>query len=144
MAATRDEVVPAHQVPRWAGPAATAAAAAGVCAAAAVLNPYRGQTPPCPFHELTGLWCPVCGSSRALHSLLHGDAGAAFGHNPLFIVLLPLLVWAWLAWALDSVGGPRLWRIPAKRWVLVAFVAITIVFWVARNLPVHALRVLGP
>ncbi len=144
MATTRDEVVPPHQVPRWAGPAAAAAAAAGVCAAAAVLNPYRGQAPPCPFHELTGLWCPICGSSRALHSLLHGDAGAAFGHNPLLIALLPLLVWAWLAWTLDSVGGPHLWRIPAKRWVLVAFVATTVVFWVARNLPVHALRVLGP
>ena len=87
----------------------------GVPRRAAVLNPYRGQAPPCPFHELTGPWCPICGSSRALHSLLHGDAGAAFGHNPLLIALLPLLVWAWLAWTLDSVGGPHLSRIPAKR-----------------------------
>jgi hypothetical protein len=144
MATTTAEAPLVARLPPWAGPAAVAAGALGMCATAAVLNPYRGQTPPCPFHELTGLWCPVCGSSRALHSLFHGDPGAAFGRNPLLMVLLPLLVWAWFAWTLDTLGGPRLWRIPTRRWVLIAFVVTTAAFWVARNLPVHALRVLGP
>jgi len=142
--ATRAEAPLLAGLPPWAGPAAVAAAALGVCATAAVLDPYRGQTPPCPFHELTGLWCPICGSSRALHSLFHGDLGAAFGRNPLLMVVLPLLVWAWSAWTLDTVGGPRIWRVPARRWVLVASVLVTAAFWVARNLPVHALHVLGP
>ena len=128
----------------WAGPGAAGAAALGLCAAAAVLDPSRRQTPPCPFHALTGLWCPVCGSTRALHTLVHGHLGAAFGRNPLLVVVLPLLAWAWLAWTLDVLGGPRLVRIPARRWVLVAFVTTAAAFWVARNLPFPALRVLGP
>ncbi|MEJ2068687.1 MAG: DUF2752 domain-containing protein, partial [Deltaproteobacteria bacterium] len=28
--------------------------------------------PPCPFHLITGLYCPGCGSLRALHALFHG------------------------------------------------------------------------
>src|SRR5258708_25879013 len=28
--------------------------------------------PSCPFHALTGWLCPLCGSLRAVHALLHG------------------------------------------------------------------------
>ncbi|MEW5722540.1 MAG: DUF2752 domain-containing protein, partial [Thermodesulfobacteriota bacterium] len=28
--------------------------------------------PPCPFHALTGLYCPGCGTLRGLNQLLHG------------------------------------------------------------------------
>ena len=36
---------------------------------------------PCPFHWLTNLYCPGCGAQRAMHDLLHGRFGEAFGHN---------------------------------------------------------------
>ena len=41
----------------------------------------------CFFYELTDLYCPGCGSSRALSSLLHGDWKGAFTHN---VLVLPL------------------------------------------------------
>ena len=47
--------------------------------------------PFCPFHELTGLNCPACGSLRALHQLSHGNILAAFHFNPLLLVSLPFL-----------------------------------------------------
>jgi hypothetical protein len=43
--------------------------------------------PPCLFHSLTGLQCPGCGGTRALHQLLHGNVGAAFRLNPLLFVV---------------------------------------------------------
>src|SRR5690349_16070871 len=46
--------------------------------------------PPCPFHRLTGLWCPGCGGTRAFHQLLHGNLLMALHLNPLAISLLPL------------------------------------------------------
>ena len=43
-----------------------------------VFDPTRvGFLPPCPLHEFTGLWCPGCGSTRALHQLVHGHLALA-------------------------------------------------------------------
>ena len=50
-----------------------------------------GIFPPCPFHYLTGLYCPGCGSLRAIHHLLHGNLQAAWAMNPLAVLLLPFV-----------------------------------------------------
>ena len=41
--------------------------------------------PSCPFYALTGWQCPLCGSLRAVHALLHGAPLAALTFNPLTI-----------------------------------------------------------
>ncbi len=46
----------------------------------------------CLFRNLLGVRCPSCGLTRALSCALHGNFGAAFAYNPLFIVVLPLCV----------------------------------------------------
>ncbi len=40
--------------------------------------------PSCPFFRVTRWRCPGCGSTRALHALLHGELRLAFSHNPWF------------------------------------------------------------
>ena len=47
--------------------------------------------PKCPFHLLTGLECPGCGSQRAIHSLLNGKIGQAFHYNLLVVIAIPYL-----------------------------------------------------
>lgn len=47
--------------------------------------------PPCPFHAITGLFCPGCGITRALHALVHFDLARAFAMNALVVASLPLL-----------------------------------------------------
>jgi len=42
-----------------------------------------GIFPPCPIRYLTGLYCPGCGSLRAMHALLHGELARAWAMNPL-------------------------------------------------------------
>lgn len=39
----------------------------------------------CVFHKLTGLYCPGCGGTRAVKSLLHGNVVASFLYHP-FVV----------------------------------------------------------
>jgi hypothetical protein len=65
--------------------------------------------PPCPLHFAAGLYCPGCGSLRALHQLLHGHLARAFALNPLMVLALPALAFLrlrpsllyrpWLAWS---------------------------------------------
>ena len=70
----------------------------GLVAAAAVgasvlwhVDPHQAGNPlpPCPSLWLTGLFCPGCGTTRALHALLHGDLPGALAMNPLMVVSLP-------------------------------------------------------
>lgn len=49
---------------------------------------------PCLFHLATGLYCPGCGTTRALTALTAGDLNAAFNYNQLiFFIPLFLLVY---------------------------------------------------
>jgi hypothetical protein len=48
--------------------------------------------PGCPFFAATDLYCPGCGSLRAMHALLHGHLMYAFRLNPLMMIVAPFLV----------------------------------------------------
>ncbi len=119
---------------------------AGVAAAGAayvgLADPSRGGAfVACPFHAVTGLWCPGCGMTRAVHHLLHLDVPAALSSNLLLPVVLVVLGWVWLAWASPRV--PSITRVvPPRAWT--ALVAVALVFAVLRNLPVAALQTLAP
>ena len=80
--------------------------------------------PRCFFHALTGFECPGCGTSRALHSLVHGKIIAAFSYNPILFLAIPtLLILVFSQKARRSVKIP------------VAILIVTILYWIARNLP---------
>lgn len=89
--------------------------------------------PPCLFHLFTGLHCPGCGLTRALHALAHGDITRAWAMHPLLLVTLPLLA-AMAAQALSArtVLPPALDRHlhDGRTWI-----AVLLVFGVLRNLP---------
>ena len=47
----------------------------------------------CPIYELTGLYCPGCGSGRAVFSALHGRFYESFRYNPaLYILGIPAAI----------------------------------------------------
>ena len=50
-----------------------------------------GYRIPCPIHATTGVFCPGCGSSRAVSALLHGNFSLAL-HQNLLLVLSPLIL----------------------------------------------------
>lgn len=126
--------------------ASTAIAAVGVTAlvAAHLVNPSRDHwLPKCPFHELTGLWCPGCGSTRAACALARGDVFDAIRHNALFVPALLLLVWVWGSYAVRSfvpTTADRRWaRNPLttlrRPWSLAGLAVLVVVFFVLRNVP---------
>ncbi|MCR5415668.1 MAG: DUF2752 domain-containing protein [Pseudobutyrivibrio sp.] len=48
---------------------------------------------PCPFHALTGLYCPGCGGTRAVIALLTGHPIKSFLYHPLVLYVALLLVY---------------------------------------------------
>ena len=47
---------------------------------------------PCIFYEITGLYCPGCGVTRMLFSLINLDFYQAFRYNPLVFIILRLYI----------------------------------------------------
>lgn len=112
-------------------------AAGGMVAAGyvGVVDPNEpGHYPTCPFLFLTGYYCPGCGSMRAVHALAHGDLGSALDSNPLTVLFLPYLLWAWGSWLYRSVTGRQKGDL-APPWVVWALLVLVIAFWGLRNLP---------
>jgi hypothetical protein len=77
------------------GTKAFTAAGAVVAALLYVLYRYDPSTvsfyPPCVFRAVTGLLCPGCGATRAVHHLLHGDVAGAFRLNAMLLLVGPVL-----------------------------------------------------
>jgi hypothetical protein len=121
----------------------TSALVAGLATAAYVAavnpsHPGRMPTVSCPLHAATGLWCPGCGMTRALHAALTGHPVRAFGYNLFWSVVVAVAVWAALAWCWPRV--PRLSRVPLPAWL--GLVGLALVYGVLRNIP--ALSALAP
>ena len=53
--------------------------------------------PLCPIHMVTGFRCPGCGSTHALHALLHGRVAEAVRYNALIVCSLPFAVASYIA-----------------------------------------------
>ncbi len=93
-----------------------------------VVDPNTTRVPLCPLHAGTGLWCPLCGCTRAAHALLHADPMTALHDNALLVVALPVLAWLWAhrlrTGRLPTVGRPVSW----------AVLVLALAFGLVRNL----------
>ncbi len=92
----------------------------------------------CPFYELTGLCCPGCGSGRAATALVRGHFAEAFRYNPLLILLgIPfgfVAIWELLAYTLPC----RMRRCIIPQWLAWTLLAVIVIFWILRNIPLFS------
>jgi hypothetical protein len=89
---------------------------------------------PCPFHEITGLLCPLCGGTRAVLRLFEGDLAGSLGFHPLALPLAAVVAYVAVARRLGTVPVPA---------ALPRAVAVVLgCFTMLRNLP--GFEALGP
>ena len=140
--------MPPPPVPSRLGRWSPLLAASGLAVGAAVVlrhvNPYvpGNPLPSCPLYALTGFYCPGCGSTRCLYSLVHFDLPGAMAMNPLLVISLPFLFLMLLHMAgvrmkaLDPLmrllANPKFWL-----WVLPGYALL-------RNLPWAPFTALAP
>ncbi len=95
--------------------------------------------PRCLFHDITGLYCPGCGSLRAFHQLLHGNIRTAFSYNPLFVVFVPVSV----VFAALYMNSSSRKMFESRLWIWL-FLIIVICYWILRNIPAYPFDYLKP
>ncbi len=103
----------------------------------------RSLIPPCPFHYFTDLYCPGCGSSRALCCLARFDIAGAWSYNKMLVLFIPYLAWSYLEFASECLKFrfPRL----TMRSVHIKILLWAIVFyWILRNIPFAPFDMLAP
>ena len=98
----------------------------------------------CLFHALTGFHCPGCGSTRALHQLLHGHLATAFGLNPLMVLSLPFLGYSFLSYIVNGISGRALPNIFVPGILIWLLLGVILLFCVLRNIPFYPFSLLAP
>lgn len=86
----------------------------------------------CPIKKITGLYCPGCGITRMLSSILSFNFYQAFRYNPLLFISLPIILFL-LIESIITKKEPLYNKIPTKIWVTI--IIIFIFYGILRNIP---------
>lgn len=93
-----------------------------------IANPSKSPIFPCLFNKLTGLYCPGCGMTRALHSLMHFNFYQAIRYNVL-IALIPPLLGMYIFMRYKAMEG-------YSEIIIYVMLALAIAYGIGRNMPI--------
>ncbi|MDY3861362.1 MAG: DUF2752 domain-containing protein [Ruminococcus sp.] len=99
------------------------------------VNKLTGFAIPCVFHLVTGLYCPGCGVTGMIISLLHFDFLGAFKHNVAIITALPALLYLFIAALVRYIKTGQTTLTRFQNILLYILIGYFIVFAVLRNIP---------
>lgn len=101
--------------------------------------------PKCLFHEITGLYCPGCGSQRAVSALLHGHFMQAIDYNILMVLCIPVILYSAFVFTWNTFSTKKLKQTFLYSTVFVkSLLLVVIAFWILRNMPVAPFNWLAP
>lgn len=91
---------------------------------------------PCIFRKITGFYCPGCGITRMISSLIQLDFYQAFRYNPLLFIAFPFIMFCLLETVIKWLLGKKDYfyqKLDNKIWTVLLI--ITLLFGVVRNIP---------
>jgi Protein of unknown function (DUF2752) len=100
--------------------------------------------PMCPCLLLTGLYCPGCGSLRAIHAITGLRIDRAFGYNPLLVLFLPLFIWFFATNLATACWGPDKIKFSLPPAFAKSLLLIIVAYFVIRNIPAYPFTLLQP
>ncbi len=98
----------------------------------------------CPLYKTTGIYCPGCGSQRAIHHLLHFDFIKAAQNNILLLIGLLSAVYHYGIQFINRYFIKNFKSIFNNTKNLLIILIIVILFWVLRNVPYYPFTLLAP
>lgn len=111
-----------------------------------LFEPVQGGIfPPCFFNYFTGLYCPGCGATRCLHSLLHGNFLKALDYNLLLFFMIPVYIYIYIAeLEITLKGKPLLKKLYLHEYFYYPLIISIVLFSVLRNINVFPFNALAP
>lgn len=98
-------------------------------AGAAVVTVATSLPAICPFRLWSGQACPLCGMTRALHSVVTGEVSVAWSYHPMVFAVIAQAALFGLVWAVAG-AKPQLGRL--GRTIAVGNVIALVVVWLVR------------
>jgi hypothetical protein len=98
----------------------------------------------CPLYSTTGVYCPGCGSQRAIHHLLHFDFIKAVNNNSLLLIGILSVTYHYGILFSNKFFNKNYKSIFDNSKNLLIVLIITILFWILRNIPYHPFTLLAP
>lgn len=89
---------------------------------------------PCLFHQLTGLYCPGCGGTRAVKYLLHGQLLKSFQYHPLVLYALAVVILESGSWLAAKIRKKPQLYVGRETVFLYIALALVLVNWVVKNI----------
>ncbi len=108
------------------------------------INPSFNFFPRCPLYATTGIYCPGCGSQRALHDFLHLDIRGVLGHNVLFLFGILVFTYHFSIKILNTYFKKGYQNILYHRKTPIIILVVVIGYWILRNIPIYPFNLLAP
>lgn len=102
-------------------------------------NPWY---PKCMLHEVTGLNCPGCGTTRSLHALLNGHLLQAMAYNVFVVLAMVYFIFGGLHSIYATIKKRPMWIPPT--WLNWSIVVFMFLYAILRNIPAKPFCYLAP
>ena len=90
----------------------------------------------CPIHELLGIWCPGCGGTRMVISIINLDFYQAFRWNPLLFILFITFI-IYLIVCVVFYIKKRVIPIPTIKFFIILCILL-VIYMIVRNISVFS------
>lgn len=92
--------------------------------------PTKGPILPCIFNKVTGLYCPGCGMTRAIHSILRFQFIQALQYNALSLAI-PLFL---ITYCISKYKKME----TISKYLLILMIVVSVSYGILRNIPKFA------
>ncbi len=89
---------------------------------------------PCPIHYITGFYCPGCGITRLIYSMLKLDFYQAFRYNPLLFIMLPFFIFFIINDIYSKIKNKEPLYRKVPNYVYIFIIVLLIIYGILRNI----------
>ena len=100
--------------------------------------------PKCPLYSITGMYCPGCGSQRAIHQIINGNIIEGIRFNYLLLLLFLVLLYQSMHFVISKLSKKTFSNILHQPITTELILVLVIVFWIFRNIKIYPFNELAP
>lgn len=89
--------------------------------------------PQCPWHYLTGTYCPGCGTLRGISGIINGNITTLPRNNIFSTIIILYLIYYFIKITIKAIFSYKLPEIIFNKYESYGILVLIILFWIIRN-----------